>query len=86
MRARINLGIALLERQRVAEAGEEFVHAIRLDPANPTAHKSLGVVLAKQGRMPQAVAEFQEAVRLDPSDEGSRKNLERARSMLQGPR
>jgi tetratricopeptide (TPR) repeat protein len=64
--AHVNLGIALDQQGRYAEALAEYREAARLVPGRYRIHNNLGNLLDKMGRPEQALAEYREAVRLKP--------------------
>lgn len=64
--ARLNLGIALLDRGRLAEAEVHLSDAVRLHPGSAEGRGALAEVRARQGRAQDARAEFTAALRLDP--------------------
>jgi protein O-mannosyl-transferase len=74
-RARTNLGLALLEAGRAAEAATELERAVADSPLLPDAHYNLGVALDRLSRRPDAIAQYQEAVRLKPSSAAAWGNL-----------
>jgi Flp pilus assembly protein TadD len=74
---RVNLGVALVQCGRMAEAEAEFRLAARLKPDYATAHYDLGNTLRGQGRMAEAEAEFRAALRLEPTYAEPRANLGR---------
>jgi tetratricopeptide (TPR) repeat protein len=59
-----NLGIALKDRGRLADAEAEYREAIRLSADFSAAHINLGYALADMRRLDEALTVFQEAVRL----------------------
>jgi Flp pilus assembly protein TadD len=61
-----NLGIALKDARRLAEAALEFRAALRIWPDGAYARNNLGNVLAEQGKLEEAAAEFRAAGRLQP--------------------
>jgi tetratricopeptide (TPR) repeat protein len=68
----MNLGNALSHQGRLDEAITEYRRAIRLNPANASAHRSLGTALHDQGKADEAVAELREAIRLNRDRAGPR--------------
>ena len=56
--AHYNLGLALFDQGKLADATGCFRHALRLQPDYPKACNSLGHVLAQQGRHAEAEAQF----------------------------
>lgn len=70
-----NLGIALQEQSRMAEAINHYHEALRLNPGYAKAHNNLGVALQKQGRVTEAIRHYQEALRLNPLYAESHYNL-----------
>jgi protein O-mannosyl-transferase len=78
-RARSNLGNALDDEGRTAEAMAQYEEVLRLKPDLAEAHSNLGNLLAKTpGRTPEAIAEYEAAVRLKPDYEPAHKNLANA--------
>jgi tetratricopeptide (TPR) repeat protein len=61
--ARYNLGMALKQQDKFAEAEDELRRAIDADPALPDASFTLGVVLWQTGRPGEAAAAFRDAIR-----------------------
>jgi len=61
----LNLGTAQMRYNQVAEAGQSFQKAIRLDPNNAEAHYNLGAVYARSD-YDKAIKEFATALTLDP--------------------
>jgi hypothetical protein len=57
-RARIALGTALADEGKLAEAAEQFVAALRIDPGDFEARRSLGLVLYRMGRYSDALAQY----------------------------
>jgi tetratricopeptide (TPR) repeat protein len=64
--ARNNLGNSLVAVGDWAGAEEQFVIAVRQDPAYPDAHCNLGLVRLRQGRADEAAACFRRALELEP--------------------
>lgn len=62
-----NLGVALRQAGRRAEALAHFEEALRLQPKYPEAQSNLGEALLVSGRFDEALPHIQEALRLDPS-------------------
>jgi Flp pilus assembly protein TadD len=73
--ARNNLGIALGEAGRIAEAIEHFQQAIRLKPDDAGSYNNLGLALASSGRQPEAIEQYQHAIRLKPGYATAHNNL-----------
>ncbi len=65
--ARNNLGLALEDEGKVAEAIRQYEEAIRISPDYPTANNNLGLLLAAQGKTDQAIAHFRRAIRGNPN-------------------
>jgi Tfp pilus assembly protein PilF len=74
-RARYNLGFAFDDAGRHAEARDQYVEALRLDPLYPEAHYMLANCLANEGRLGEAVAHYEEALRIDPDYDTAHFNL-----------
>jgi len=73
--ARNNLGKALLEERRPAEAEAQLRAATALEPDSPEAHANLGNCLAEEGRASEARREYAEALRIDPGFAGGHYDL-----------
>jgi tetratricopeptide (TPR) repeat protein len=61
-----NLGDALLEHDRTAEAIEQYRAALQLNPNMEEAHNNLGVALREQGDTADAIEQFTLALQTDP--------------------
>ena len=70
-----NLGTALQEAKRPADAIEHHRRAIALMPDYPPAHNNLGTALHATGRLDEAIAEYQKAIALLPDFADARFNL-----------
>jgi len=64
--ARINYGVALDQKGRLAEALAQYREAARLSPEISQVHYNLGGLLDKMGRPKEALPEQQQAVSLSP--------------------
>jgi protein O-mannosyl-transferase len=73
--ALVNLGAALEDRGKIADAMARYEEALRFDPGNRTAENRVGGVLAAQGRLDEAVGHYREALRRDPRDPDTLSNL-----------
>ena len=71
-----NLGLALANQGRAAEAIAHYTEALQLRPRYVHAHYNLGVALVKQGRLAEARQHFTEVLRLDPTHAAARRFLE----------
>jgi Flp pilus assembly protein TadD len=74
-RARVNLGIALVEAGRISEAVPHYEAALRMQPENAVAHLNLCNALTRLGRPSEAVGHGEAAVRLDPHNVDAKYNL-----------
>jgi tetratricopeptide (TPR) repeat protein len=63
--AQLNLGCALVEQQRFAEAAALFQDALRSRPGSARSHSNLGLALAMQGKTDQAILEYRAALELN---------------------
>jgi tetratricopeptide (TPR) repeat protein len=66
--AHANLGAALYQVHRNPEAIVEFMHAVKINPANESALESLGRVEMDQHKPDDAARALHEALRLKPED------------------
>jgi predicted O-linked N-acetylglucosamine transferase (SPINDLY family) len=73
--AHFNLGQALRQEGRLAEATASYREAVRLRPDFALAHNTLGIALAQLGRPDEALASFQESLRHDPTYAAAHNNL-----------
>ncbi|MGD0651499.1 MAG: tetratricopeptide repeat protein [Verrucomicrobiia bacterium] len=74
-RAHNNLGLALVNQGRFAEAIAEYTVALRIDPDDAEVHNNLGFVLAGLGKTAEAIAEYQTALRIQPNLAPAHNNL-----------
>jgi len=63
---RYNFGNVLRDSGRVAEAIEQYTHAIRVEPAFASSHVNLAVSYQLEGRHEEAVASWERAFALEP--------------------
>jgi tetratricopeptide (TPR) repeat protein len=61
-----NLGVALADQGKLAEAIVHFSEALRIKPDFANAHYNLGNALAEQGNLAEAAAHFSQALRIKP--------------------
>jgi tetratricopeptide (TPR) repeat protein len=73
--AQLNLGDALREQGKLADAEGAYREAIRLKPDYVYAHNNLGIVLHDQGRLPEAEAAYREVIGIDPNYALAHNNL-----------
>jgi tetratricopeptide (TPR) repeat protein len=62
-----NLGVALIEQDRVDEAIHHFSEAMRVDPGYARSYFSMGYVRARQGRLDEAIGHYTETLRINPN-------------------
>jgi len=70
-----NLGVALDEQGRTAEAIAHYLQALRIKPDYVDAYYNLGNALGKQGRTAEAIAHYLRALRINPDYVGAHYNL-----------
>jgi tetratricopeptide (TPR) repeat protein len=70
-----NLGYALFQQGRAAEAVPHYEAALRLNPAYAEAQYNLGTALLQLNRLPEAVAAYERATRLQPASAEMQNNL-----------
>src|SRR5207248_11145783 len=66
--AQLNIGNALTQQGKHAEAVGHYQQALRLQPNNPEAHCNLGLCLSGQGKNAEAIVQLTEALRLKTDD------------------
>jgi len=76
-----NLGVVLVRLNRLDEARDHYLQAIRLRPEYVEAHNNVGIVFGRQGQLDKAVEHFTKALRVNPDFAEARKNLQRAQSL-----
>jgi tetratricopeptide (TPR) repeat protein len=75
--AHINLGVALLERDRLDEASSHLNAALRVAPASPFAAGLLADVRVRQDRTEEAIRLYRRALAIDPDSRRWRVSLAR---------
>jgi len=70
-----NLGLALANTGRSAEAIAHYQEALRLRPNSALLHYNLGIEMASAGKFDQAAFHLSEALKLDPKSEKLHNNL-----------
>ena len=70
-----NLGLALYELGRIAEAEASYAEALRLTPGLPEALNNLGVIRFQAGRYAEAAELFRRALSSRPGYEDAAFNL-----------
>jgi tetratricopeptide (TPR) repeat protein/peroxiredoxin len=78
-----NLGIAFKRLGKRDEAAEAFGRAVELAPRFLPAHVNLGLIHLDRGEPEQAKRCFEQVLKLQPNSEIARRNLEKAREMLE---
>lgn len=63
----VDFGVALIEKNHLADAERTLREAVRYDPQLPQAHFELGRVLDAQNRESDAIEELRRASKLDPA-------------------
>ncbi len=77
-RAHDNLGIVLLDQDRIKEAISHFSEALRIKHDYENAYNNLGNALLIEGRLNEAISHFSEALRIKPDYADAHYNLGRA--------
>src|ERR1043166_3273747 len=76
-----NLGTALLDLNRPAEAIPHFEEAVRLRPGDPSARRNLGTALFRAGRLDESIVQLELALKLKPDMAIAHSNLGTALGM-----
>lgn len=63
-----NLGTALKDQGRIAEATRHYHEALRIFPGYAKAHNNIGAAMEDQGRIAEAISHYSEALRFDPDN------------------
>ena len=66
--AHTDLGVALDQQNKTAEALAEYREAARLNPDRYQVHNNIAIQLDRLGRPAEALAEYREAIRLSPKN------------------
>lgn len=82
VRARLNLAELFFRLDRPEDAATQAAEALRLEPGRADAHNLLGAALAASGNLAEAIDHFRKALELEPANGEARRNLERARLLL----
>jgi Flp pilus assembly protein TadD len=80
--ASYNLGMALLDGKRYAEAAARFREGLAVNPLQPQAYNALGLALAGEGRLDEAVREYEQGTRISRGYADVYINLGRAQAEL----
>ena len=83
--AHYNLGLLLMEQQRLAEAEAAYQRALVIQPAYANAHFNLGILYKTQQRLPEARAAYQQVIALQPSHGDAQVNLGNVLVAMQRP-
>jgi tetratricopeptide (TPR) repeat protein len=70
-----NLGVALAELGRTAEAIDRYSGALRINPKSVKAYNNLGLALEGEGKIGEAIDHYSEALRIDPGFIEAHNNL-----------
>lgn len=70
-----NLGVALIEKGRLAESEPFFKKAIELQPHYGDARYNLGYVMIRSDRLEEGIRQLREAIRLEPENYMAHNNL-----------
>jgi Flp pilus assembly protein TadD len=73
--AHYNLGVALFQKNRTAEAISEYQETLRLKPDYARAYVNLGAALDETGDTDAAIAQYREAIRLEPENVSAHNDL-----------
>jgi len=66
--ARYLMGLCFMNRQKIAEAIEQFQAVIKATPAFAGAHYQLGIGFQKNGQMDKALESYKKALELEPGN------------------
>jgi len=77
--AQYNLGIALIEKERFADAELHLKEAARLDPESFETRVNLAWALSSQGKWPEAITELEAALKIQPDSAQAHNRMGQAR-------
>jgi protein O-mannosyl-transferase len=77
-----NLGLILMDQDRLPEAKEQGELSVLFNPQNAEAHSSLGLALARLGRQQEAIRHYQQALQIEPDLAEAHYNLALASARL----
>ncbi|MBI5864201.1 MAG: tetratricopeptide repeat protein [Planctomycetes bacterium] len=86
VRARSNLALALLARERIEEARAQYDAALRVRPDDAESLTGVGGILLRQGRYEESIAFSRRAVGVRPNSAAALSNLGEALFWAQRPR
>jgi tetratricopeptide (TPR) repeat protein len=66
--AQYNLGAALAQQGKLAEAIEHYRQALRIQPNDASPHYNWGAALAQQGKLAEAIEHYRQALRIQPDN------------------
>jgi tetratricopeptide (TPR) repeat protein len=78
-----NLGNALADDGKPAEALPHYDFVLARDPWNVSALSNSGIALSMLDRYPEAIARLEKAVRLAPDNLNAQRNLAKARDLME---
>jgi tetratricopeptide (TPR) repeat protein len=70
-----NLGVALSDRGRFAEAVAQYTEGLKIKPDDALARNNLGFALLRLGRLDEAIASYTAALQIDPNYVKAHRNL-----------
>ena len=70
-----NLGNALADQGRLAEAIAHYEETLRIQPGYVEAYNNLGVIFGAQGRLDEAISRFQSSLSINPDNAETHNNL-----------
>lgn len=84
-RKHYSLARKFVKKQMAKDAEYHFTRSLEANPNVAGVHNDFGTMLAQLGRMEEGAQHFAEAVRLKPDYPLAKRNLERARALLNRP-
>ncbi len=70
-----NLGTALRDQGKHAEAGQSYLKALAMKPDYADVHNNLGEIFRDQGNMDDAIKSYQTAISIQPDHRGANYNM-----------
>jgi hypothetical protein len=78
-----NLGYEYVEQNRLDEARDQFIEALRIKPDYSEAFNNLGVVYSRTGHIDEAIHQYEQALKVNPDYGDAESNLNKLKAVKQ---